>query len=143
MLEPHRLRRSPLLSAALAGLVTLGGASAFAADPVRLEEIVVVGAIDPAERNAELDAARAFYEFWNTGDAAFLKRAIANDFTDHTLPPCRPQGRGGPTMASRIFFAAVPDLRVTVHEMIVAGLLCDGANGLHTALHRYLWDDEG
>jgi predicted ester cyclase len=109
-----------LLVAALSAGITLDAASALAAELVRPEEIIVAGAISAAERDAELDAARAFYDFLNTGDAAFLNRAIAADFTDRTLPPGRPQGREGPVFASRTFRGAVPDLKVTVHKMIVA-----------------------
>ena len=61
-----------------------------------------------------------FYEFWNTGDVALLKQAVAENFTDRTLPPGRPQGPEGPVFASRQFRAAVPDLKVTVEKMIVA-----------------------
>jgi predicted ester cyclase len=63
----------------------------------------------------------AFYDFWNTGDDALLDKAIAPGFTDHTLPPGRPQGPQGPAFASRTFRAAVPDLSVTIEKMIVAG----------------------
>ncbi len=107
--------------AVLSTVIALDAVSAHAAELVRPEEIIVAGAITPSERDAELDAARAFYDFWNTGDAAFLKRAIADDFTDRTLPPSRPQGPEGPVFASRAFRDAVPDLQVTVHKMIVAG----------------------
>jgi predicted ester cyclase len=68
-----------------------------------------------------MKAVRAFYDFWNTGDEALLKEAIAPTFTDHTLPPDRPQGPQGPAFASRQFRAAVPDLKVTVEKLIVAG----------------------
>jgi len=95
--------------------------SAHAADLITPEEIIVASAIAPSERDAELDAARAFYDFWNTGDVAFLKRAIADDFVDRTLPPGRPQGSEGPVFASRTFRDAVPDLKVTVNKMILAG----------------------
>ena len=121
MLNLNRPGRSSLLVAALSAVITLDAASALAADLVRPEEIIVASTIPTTERDAELDAARAFYDFWNTGDAAFLKRAIADDFTDHTLPPGRPQGPEGPVFASRTFLGAVPDLKVTVHKMIVAG----------------------
>jgi predicted ester cyclase len=121
MLKLNRPRRAPLLVAALSAAITLDAASTLALDPVTPEEIIVAGAIAPAERDAELDAARAFYDFWNTGDAVFLKRALADDFTDRTLPPGRPQGQEGPAFASRAFRGAVPDLKVTVHKMIVAG----------------------
>ncbi|SDR60801.1 Predicted ester cyclase [Rhizobiales bacterium GAS191] len=121
MINLNRSRLSLLLVAALSAVITLDAASALAADLVRPEEVIVAGAIPPAERDAELDAARAFYDFWNTNDAAFLKRAISDDFSDRTLPPGRPQGREGPAFASRTFRGAVPDLKVTVHKMIVAG----------------------
>jgi predicted ester cyclase len=119
--KPRRPGQSLRLAATVSALISLDAASALAADLVRPEEIVIAGAISPAERDAELDAARAFYDFWNSGDAAFLKRAIADDFTDHTLPPGRPQGTEGPLFASRMFHGAVPDLKVTVRKMILAG----------------------
>ena len=75
----------------------------------------------PETRAATVKAARAFYDFWNTGDAAFLKQSLAPDFTDQTLPPGRPQGPEGPLFASRNFRAAVPDLKVRVEKMIVSG----------------------
>ena len=65
-------------------------------------------------------AARAFYQFWNTGDETLLKQAIAPNFTDRTLPEGRPQGPQGPAFASHQFRAAVPDLGVEVKKMIVA-----------------------
>jgi len=121
MLDLDRPRRALLLVAAVSAMITLDAAPALAAEPVRPEEIIVADSIPPAERDAELDTARAFYDFRNTGDVAFLERAIADDFTDHTLPAGRPQGREGPFFASRTFRGAVPDLTVTVHKMIVAG----------------------
>ena len=120
MLNLTRAVRS-LLLAALSAVITLDALAPLAADLVQPEEIIVADAMPPAERDAELDAARAFYNFWNTGDAAFLKRAIADDFTDRTLPPGRPQGPEGPIFAACTFRRAVPDLTVTVHKMIVAG----------------------
>jgi len=93
----------------------------FAADGVKINDLVVAASIPDAQRDANVKAARAFYDFWNTGDEAFLKQAIAPTFTDRTLPPGRPQGPDGPAFASRNFRAAVPDLKVTVEKMIVAG----------------------
>ncbi len=105
----------------LAGL-TLGLClPALAADSIKINELVIAGQIPAARRAATLKAVRAFYEFWNTGDAALLKQAVAESFTDRTLPPGRPQGPEGPAFASRRFRAAVPDLKVTVEKMIVAG----------------------
>jgi predicted ester cyclase len=96
-------------------------APALAADSVKINDLVIAGQIPEAQRDAALRAVRAFYDFWNTGDEALLKEAIAPDFTDHTLPPGRPQGPQGPAFASRQFRAAVPDLEVRVEKMIVAG----------------------
>jgi predicted ester cyclase len=121
MCNLNRPRRSLLLVAALLAVIRLDAAGAVAGDLVGPAEIIVAGSIPPAQRDAELSAAGAFYDFWNTGDAASLKRAIAADFTDRTLPPGRPQGTEGPLFASRAFRGAVPDLKVTVHKMIVAG----------------------
>ena len=116
--DQGRLRRGVELLTALAlSLAT----PAFAADSVKINDLVVAVPIPDAQREATLKAVRAFYDFWNTGDEALLKEAIAPNFTDHTLPPGRPQGPQGPAFASRQFRAAVPDLKVTVEKMILAG----------------------
>jgi predicted ester cyclase len=94
---------------------------AFAADSVRINDLVVAAQLSDAQREAAIKAVRAFYDFWNSGDEVLLKEAVAPNFTDHTLPAGRPQGPEGPAFASRRFRAAVPDLKVTVEKMIVAG----------------------
>jgi predicted ester cyclase len=104
-----------------AALTFLVSTPAFAADGVKINDLVVAASIPVAQREATMKAVRAFYDFWNTGDEALLKEAIAPNFTDHTLPPGRPQGPEGPAFASRRFRAAVPDLKVAVEKMIVAG----------------------
>lgn len=106
--------------AIIAAATVLVAAPAFA-DSVKIDEIVVASGISDAQRDATVKAARAFYDFWNTGDETFLKQAIAGNFTDRTLPPGRPQGPEGPAFASRQFRGAVPDLEVTVEKLIVAG----------------------
>jgi predicted ester cyclase len=68
-----------------------------------------------------MEAVRAFYGFWDTGDETLLKQAIAESFTDRTLPAGRRQGPDGPAFASRNFRAAVPDLRVELEKVILAG----------------------
>jgi predicted ester cyclase len=88
---------------------------------LKINEVVVATAIPDAQREATLKAVRAFYDFWDTGDETYLPQAIARDFTDHTLPPGRPQGPEGPAAASRQFRTAAPDVKVTVEKMIVAG----------------------
>jgi predicted ester cyclase len=105
----------------LAALTLSLSAPALAADSVRINDLVVAEPVSDAQREATMKAVRAFYDFWNTGDEALLNEAIAPNFIDHTLPPGRPQGPEGPAFASRQFRAAVPDLKVTVEKMIVAG----------------------
>jgi predicted ester cyclase len=97
----------------------LSSASALG-DEIKIDDLVVAESIPAAQRDAEVKAAKAFYQFWNMGDEVSLKAAIAPNFTDHTLPPGRPQGPDGPAFASRNFRAAVPDLSVEVRKMIIA-----------------------
>ena len=104
----------------LPGLILAMSAPALAADSIKINDLVIAGRIPEARREATVKAVRAFYDFWNTGDEALLKKAIAENFTDRTLPPGRPQGPEGPAFASRQFRAGVPDLKVTVEKMIVA-----------------------
>ena len=106
---------------AFAALTLSLSAPAFAADSVRIIDLIIAAPMPDAQREATMKAIRAFYDFWNTGDEALLKQAIASNFTDHTLPPGRPQGPEGPACTSRRFRAAVPDLKVTVEKVIVAG----------------------
>ncbi len=95
-------------------------APALAGDSVKINDLVIAGEIPAVQREATVKAVRAFYDFWNTDNAALLDQAIAENFTDRTLPSGRPQGPEGPAFASRQFRAAVPDLKVTVEKMIVA-----------------------
>jgi predicted ester cyclase len=104
----------------LAGLILVLSKPALAAESVKINDLVIARGVPAARREATVKAVRTFYEFWNTGDVALLKHAIAENFTDRTLPPGRPQGPEGPAFASRQFRAAVPDLNVTVEKMIVA-----------------------
>jgi len=92
-----------------------------AAGTVEINDLAVATTIPDAQREATIKAARAFYDFWNSGDESLLKQALAPTFTDRTLPPGRPQGPDGPASASRRFRAAVPDLNVTIEKMIVGG----------------------
>jgi predicted ester cyclase len=112
-LRPYSLTVAAAMSIALS-------APAFAAD-AKIDELVVSTSIPQVQADAAIKAARAFHEFWSTGDDALLKQAIAPDFTDRTLPSDRPQGPQGPAFASHQFRAAVPDLGVEVKKMIVAG----------------------
>ena len=110
--------RNLLAGAALLGVLISAPA---VAGEVKIDDLVVATTIPAAQKNATVKAATAFYQFWNTGDEAVLKAAIAPNFTDHTLPEGRPQGPTGPAFASEHFRVAVPDLHVEVRKMIVAG----------------------
>jgi predicted ester cyclase len=114
------LKRTRIIEA-LAALTLSLSTPAFAAESVKINDLVVAAAVPDAQRDATMKAVHAFYDFWNTGDETLLQEAVAPNFIDHTLPPGRPQGPQGPAFASRRFRAAVPDLRITVEKMIVAG----------------------
>ena len=43
---------------------------AFAADNVKINDLIVATAVPDAQRDATVKAVRAFYEFWNSGDEA-------------------------------------------------------------------------
>lgn len=70
---------------------------------------------------ASILAARRYAAFWNTGDAAYAKAALAKDFIDRTLPAGRVQGIEGPLQASQAFRSAVPDLTAEIEHLVVAG----------------------
>jgi hypothetical protein len=57
----------------------------LSADTVAIDDFVLDSTISEPERAAAAKAARAFHEFWNTGDAAALKQALAENFADHAL----------------------------------------------------------
>ncbi|MFD1330956.1 ester cyclase [Methylopila musalis] len=121
------MRAFPIALAALA-LLSLSGPSLAA--PVddhaavalaRPQELIVDKSLSGASVAAMLKPVDAFYGFWNNGSQALLDQAIAPTFTDHTLPPGRPQGPQGPAAASKAFLAAVPDLKVAVVQRLVVG----------------------
>ena len=66
-------------------------------------------------------AARVYAAFWDKGDPALARAALADDFIDRTLPAGRPQGVAGPLAASETFRAAVPDLKAEIDDLVVSG----------------------
>jgi predicted ester cyclase len=116
---PNRRMRLAQRSGFLVALSLALCALAVAANSVKIDNLVA-STIAEMKRDATVKAARAFYEFLNTADEAMFKQAVAETFTDHTLPPGRPQGPDGLSFASRQLRAAAPDLKVTVVKMIVA-----------------------
>jgi predicted ester cyclase len=90
-------------------------------DLVKAQEVIVDPSLPPAQRDAEIQAARRYATFWHTGDERHARAALASDFTDRTLPPGRAQGVPGPLAASRFVRTAIPDLQADLRQMIVAG----------------------
>lgn len=88
---------------------------------VQPKVLIADASLPKAALDAEILAARRYDSFWNTGDEALAKAALAPDFMDRTLPPGRAQGLAGPLGASAFFRQAVPDLTCEVEQMIVAG----------------------
>nr|WP_258537836.1 ester cyclase [Pandoraea pnomenusa] len=120
----HTMIPSKIRHLAIALALTLTGTAAWADDAAvlpRASSVVVDRSLAAPQREAMMLAARRYYAFWNTGDASYAKAALAGDFVDRTLPPGRPQGAEGPVFASHHFRAAVPDLAMSVDEMLLVG----------------------
>ena len=109
--------RHACASAAIVAALT---ATPVFAAAMKIDDLVVATTMPDPQRDSVIKAATAFYQFWNTGDQALLKAALAPNFVDRALPPGRPQGPAGPAFASEHFRAAVPDLSVEILKMIVA-----------------------
>ncbi len=100
------------------------GVNAFAQQPGHTvlgkpDVLIVAGDLAPQQRDQLLEAARKFYEFWNTADPATLQSVISPRFVDRALPAGRPQGPTGPLIAIQNFKRAVPDLRCEITQQIV------------------------
>ncbi len=112
-------RSSKAIVALIASLVTLqAGATDNLLQP---RHISIEASLPVAQAQQQVLAAERYYSFWNTGEAHYAEAALAPDFIDTNLPAGRPQGPRGPILASKGFRAAVPDLKLEVEEMIVAG----------------------
>ncbi|MGY2168254.1 ester cyclase [Pseudomonas gingeri] len=96
-------------------------AAASAAELVTPVKLIVDQSLPKQQAEAQVLAARRFDTFWNTGDEALARSALAPSFIDNTLPPGRPQGIEGVLKASKAFRTAVPDLHCEVLQMLVAG----------------------
>ena len=70
---------------------SLGLAPAPSAAGVRIDDFDVASTISQMERDATAKAARAFQEFWNTGDEALLKKVLDENFTHRTRTGHRPK----------------------------------------------------
>jgi predicted ester cyclase len=93
-----------------------------AATPLLEPHGLIVDRSLPREQvDAQIIAARRYDTFWNNGDEALARAALALNFVDNTLPAGRPQGVAGPLAASKLMRAAIPDMRCEIEQMIVAG----------------------
>ncbi|MBC7622163.1 MAG: ester cyclase [Aeromicrobium sp.] len=108
--------------AAFAALTSLASMS-MAADEMLLNPKVLI--VDPslsqAQAQVQILAARRYDSFWNSGDPALARAALAPNFMDRSLPPGRAQGIDGPLAAAIFVRAAIPDLRCDIDQMIVTG----------------------
>lgn len=113
--------RRPIAGGALSLFVALAAAF-LPMGPVMAEEALPQPAHLAGDAASPIVlAARRYAAFWNSGDDAFARAALAPGFTDRTLPPGRPQGIDGPLQASRAFRAAVPDLTAAIEDMVADG----------------------
>ena len=72
-----------------------------------------------AEENKAL--VRRFYEqFWNKGDLVSIDELLAPDFVDHN-PQALAPGREGAKQLLTTYRAALPDLQITVDDLIAEG----------------------
>jgi predicted ester cyclase len=95
--------------------------SALPLAPITVPKLVTrASALTEAQAAQQLRTARLFYTFWNTGDMRYARAAVSSDFKDNTLPPGRPQGLPGLQAASKGFLAAVPDLKCTLEDVVLA-----------------------
>jgi predicted ester cyclase len=112
-----------VFSAAIAVMFSAPVTDTFAADTPLLEpyNLIVDRSLVREQADAQIIAARRYDTFWNTGDEALARAALAPNFIDNTLPTGRPQGLAGPLAASKLIRLAIPDIRCEIEQMIVAG----------------------
>lgn len=110
----------PLAFACVLALPPLASATAETALPVP-HVLTLPPGTHEEDAAAQIQAARRYAGFWNSGDPALAQQALAPDFMDRTLPAGRAQGPAGPLQASAGFRKAVPDLGAEIEEMIVTG----------------------
>ena len=109
--------------AAIAVMFSVPFIYTLAADTPLLEphNLIADRSLPREQADAEILVARRYDTFWDTGDEALARAALASNFIDDTLPIGRAQGIDGPLAASRFMRIAIPDLRCEIEQMIVAG----------------------
>src|SRR2546425_10733994 len=96
---------------AAASIITI--AYTFAADTSLIEphSLIVARSLPTGRVEGQGIAARRFDTFWNTGDEALARDALAPNFADTTLPTGRREGVAGQAAASTLRRAAIRDPR--------------------------------
>lgn len=123
----HSAGRRAGLALLLATALPLANAAAPAqpgTTSAALPKAAVVISDTPLTRPAtatRILAARRYAGFWNNGDPALARGALAPAFADRTLPAGRAQGLNGPLQASKTMRQAIPDLSCEVEQLILAG----------------------
>jgi len=70
----------------------------------------------------ETPSRRVFEEVWNRRNLAVIDELMAPDYVHHdVLSPNAPTGVEGYTQFVHQYLAAFPDIRMTIHDEIVAG----------------------
>jgi steroid delta-isomerase-like uncharacterized protein len=72
-----------------------------------------------AENNRTL-VRRFLEELFNQRDMAAIDRYLAADYVDHVVPPGIPPTRDGFRQFVGAFFAALPDFRYTIDDMVAS-----------------------
>ena len=112
-----------IASAAFAAMFSAPVMHTFAADTPLLvpHNLIVDRSLPKQQADGQILAARRYDTFWNFGDEALARAALAPNFVDNTLPSGRPQGIAGPLAASKLTRLAIPDIGCEIEQMIVAG----------------------
>lgn len=116
-------RRDVIKAGAMAAMAGALLTYTFAADTALLEphSLIVDRSLARGQAEVQIIAARRYDTFWNSGDEALARAALAPNFIDSTLPAGRLQGLAGPLGASSLMRTAIPNLSCEIEQMIVAG----------------------
>ncbi|MGH8080286.1 MAG: ester cyclase [Lysobacter sp.] len=112
-----------LLACALPAAAATSAQAPVPREPSLLQPTRIVADADPTRPDlaARALAARRYASFWNSGDPALARAALAPGFIDRTLPPGRTQGLQGPLQASQTMRKAIPDLHCEIEQLVLAG----------------------
>src|SRR5260370_38270608 len=124
-IEDASLERNEDSAMKFLGLLAASAAFLAFGDPVLADKlpepksVTIDKSLSADQAQAAIHVARVFYAFWDTGDAHFARLALADNFTDRTLPKGRPQGIDRPIVASRNLRQPVPNLRSGLDTFIL------------------------